>query len=544
MADKFIAQSAQYAALSSGTLDRILALNGATEYGRRCGLDGPARRRVFEQLPLTTYLDYAPYIERLAAGEQRLLSGERVAYFATTSGTTGPQKMIPVTGQQMKMNIRTLLMPFGLGLRQGILKPMHGRLMVLLTEHLGGKTPGGFPKGAAITGSFRYLGGLADAFLTSPGEVMRIHDQATARYLHLLFALGEERLWTILAFFPTMLLYVLRDLQRHRARLLRDLADGTVDAQLQLSADTRTSLQRHLHPQPERARALTALLERDQFALPNIWPELGAVVTASGGSFRFYIDQLRPHLGGLPVYSPVYGASEALIGFGTSIDRPYYLMHPGICYIELLPLEAMNDPAARPIPAWKATPGQCYEVVVTTLAGFTRYRLQDVVRVVEFCGQAPVIEFIERSGQVIDVVGGKTAEHHIVEAVRNACQAVQTELVDYFVTPDSDRTPARYVLAIEPWQEGVDNPRLVSGLVRAAEAALCRSAPDYAEERELGTLGPMVAAVLRPGTFERYREQRIAAGASATQVKTPHVIPDPGTMRRQFKDEVISHIEA
>ena len=544
LANTFMAQTDQYAALSSQTLDRLLALNGHTEYGRRCGLDAANPRRVFDKLPLSTYADYAPYIERLAAGEQNLLSSQRPVYFASTSGTTGPQKLIPVTRQQMLLNIRNLMMPFGLAIRQGILRPLRSRAMVILTEHSGGLTSGGVPKGAAITGSFRYMGGIIDRFLTAPGEVMRVHDQATGRYLQLLFALGEERLSMIVAFFPTMLLFTLRDLHTHHEALLRDLADGTLRQELELSAATRKSLRRRLIRQPARARALAALLERDQFNVANIWPEVGAILTASGGSFRFYIDQLRPYLGGVPVYSPVYGASEAIIGIGYSVDEPYYLMLPGVAYLELVPVEEADSPGARPIPATQATPGRCYEVVVTTPAGFTRYRMHDVVRVVGFHGQTPVIEFIERSGQVIDVLGEKTAEHHVVEAVEKACEAVKARVVDYFVAPDSGHTPARYLLALEAWPDGGDHRDDVQQLVQVAEAALRRTAPDYDEERQLGTLAPMTAVLLKPGAFERYRARRIASGVSAAQVKMPHAVPDPEFARREFEHEVLFQVEA
>ena len=96
---------------------------------------------------------------------------------------------------------------------------------------------------------------------------------------------------------------------------------------------------------------------------------------------------------------------------------------------------------------------------MSNLAGFLRYHMHDIVQVVEFYGQTPVIEFVERQGQIIDVLGEKTAEHHIVEAIEAACHAVREPLVDYFVTPDTGRTPACYVLAIEGWQGGPDSER-------------------------------------------------------------------------------------
>jgi hypothetical protein len=346
------------------------------------------------------------------------------------------------------------------------------------------------------------------------------------------------------AFFPATILFAMRDLLANGEQLVRDLADGTINEQLELPTETLANLLKLLRPERDRARQLAKLLEEDRFTVANIWPELGCILTTTGGGFRHYADQLRPFLGDLPLFSPVYAASEATIGFGYSAEHPYYLLGPHQAYIELLPVEEMEDPAARPIAAWKAEPGKSYEVVISTLGGFMRYRLHDIVRVVDFYGQNPIIEFIERQGQLLDVVGEKTAEHHIVEAIAAACYRVNARLLDYFVTPDTQRTPAGYVLAIEGWQGRSNNDQFVRELLGAVEAALRKTAPDYDEERELGTLGPMDLVLLKPGAFERMREQRIAAGGSANQIKTPHVVSDPGFMLREFQDEMLSRIEA
>jgi len=543
-ADNFIRETTQFRALSEQTLERILLLNGNTEFGRRHGLNRRAPRQIFAALPVTTYADYAPYVDRLAAGEKNVLSGEPIVYFSTTSGTTGPPKMIPVTRQQMRASVATRFTSIGLALRAGVLRPMRGRFMTIMTEHLGGHTQGGMLKGAATTGGFQQLGHITDVVLTSPGDVAHIHDQTTARYLHLLFGLGEELLWTIVAFFPATILFALRDLHAQAPQLLRDLADGTINARLVLSDRTRARLHRRLRPQKARARALESLLNNNRFTVSDIWPELGAILTATGGAFRFYVDQLRPFLGNVPIFSPVYSASEGTFGFGFSADRPHYLLLPNLAYIELLPIEQMDDPRARPIPAWRATAGHCYEVVITTLAGFVRYRLHDIVRVVDFYGQTPIIEFIEREGQVIDIIGEKTAEHHVVEAMETACHSVDVPLVDYFVAPDTAQTPARYFLAVESWQDNRDDTARALELLQAVEAALRKVAPDYDEERELGTLGHMAIVLLKPGAFERQREERIAVGGSASQIKTSHVIPDPGFLHHHFQHEMLSCIES
>ena len=543
-ADKFMNQAPHFRALSQKTLEQILTQNRQTEFARLCGLDTRERRRVFETLPVTTYADYSPYIERIAAGEQHLMSGGTVVYFANTSGTTGPSKMIPVTRKQMRKGVTTKLMAMGLALRAGVLKPMHGRFMTIMIDHMNPPTASGQTTGSATTGGFQKVAPINDLIMTSPVDVSHLPEQTAARYLHLLFGLGEERLWAIVSFFPISVLYAMRDLRTHADELLRDLADGTITARLDLPSEVRLRLEGRLRPNPARANELLTLLERGCFTVSDIWPDVGAIMTATGGAFHFYTDQLRPYLGDVPIFSPVYSASEGTIGYGFSADRPHYLLVPNMAYTELLPIEEIDDPRARPIPPWQAEPGRSYEIVITTLAGFMRYRLYDIVRVLEFCGQNPVIEFVEREGQVVNVSSEKTAEHHIVEAIDIASHLIDEPLVDYFVVPDTEHTPGVYLLAIEELQDDCENRQRIREFVRAVEAALCKVAPFYEEERRLGTIGPMEALLLNPGAFERHRNRLIAAGASATLVKTPHAIPDPGFVRHNFQDEVLCRIEA
>jgi hypothetical protein len=451
--------------------------------------------------------------------------------------------MIPVTRRQMRMAVGTRMTSMGLALRAGVLKPMRGRFMTMITEHVSGATSGGLPMGAATTGGFRQLGNFADKILTSPPEVMRVHDQATSRYLHILFGLGEERLWTMIAFFPATVLFALRTLEAQKENLVRDLADGTLNPELELPQETRARLLSLRRPDRARARALTALLDRGQFTPAKIWPDLGAILTATGGAFGFYIDQLRPLLDGVKVFSPVYSASEGTMGYGFSADKPFYLMVSSLAYVELLQVDQMNDPKARPIPAWEAKPGTEYEVVITTLAGFTRYRLHDIVRVVEMYGQTPAYEFVERSGQVLDIAGEKTAEHHVVEAIELAGHDVNFPLVDYFVTMDTETAPGRYLLVIESTRTGPGLAELAREFLQAAEAALHKTAFYYDEDRNLGVLASMAMVVLKPGAFERYRDRCVAAGASASQVKTPHVVLDQEFLGREMRDEVLLRIE-
>lgn len=79
-------------------LMEIIKKNIDTEYGRKYAfhsIDSPQKFK--EMVPLTQYEDYKEYIERMAKGEENILTSEKVEYFGVSSGTTGSQKLIPVT---------------------------------------------------------------------------------------------------------------------------------------------------------------------------------------------------------------------------------------------------------------------------------------------------------------------------------------------------------------------------------------------------------------------------------------------------------------
>ncbi len=55
-----------------------------------------------------------------------------------------------------------------------------------------------------------------------------------------------------------------------------------------------------------------------------------------------------------------------------------------------------------------------YDVIVTNYAGLYRYRLGDVIKVVDYYNNSPEIEFLYRKNQVINMVSEKTTEEHLI----------------------------------------------------------------------------------------------------------------------------------
>lgn len=107
--------SAQYSISTQNSIFRHLIKSlGKTELGRDVKLDHINRYEEFQKLPVTKYDFYEPYIEKIKAGKQRVMTADKVLYFGKTAGTTsGKSKLIPLTRPIMR-NIHTRGTFFGL----------------------------------------------------------------------------------------------------------------------------------------------------------------------------------------------------------------------------------------------------------------------------------------------------------------------------------------------------------------------------------------------------------------------------------------------
>ena len=100
--------------------------------------------------------------------------------------------------------------------------------------------------------------------------------------------------------------------------------------------------------------------------------------------------------------------------------------------------------------------------------------------------------------------------------------------------------PPHCCLAVEPAAASGDRKPPVPPLPRLGEAfdrALAEANVEYRAKRDSMRLAPARAALLSAGTFGRLRAALVARGAPDGQVKIPHLLLEPGQLRRLLADE-------
>ncbi len=475
-----------------------------------------------DRLPMTQYSDYEADVQRIAAGEQNLLTPEPVRFITITSGTTGARKWIPITGRFHHALQRANFASFGFVLKglkaQGLTL---GPTLVANSVQLPGKTSAGIEYGLASSGSLRMSKLLAAPLFANPYDILQIPDSRTRQYLCLLFGLRCRNLQSMAANFPMLLLRTCRYLEEEAENLIRDLKTGTLSDTLDLTPEWRSNLQKRWRGDPQRAAELEAVLQKQGSLRPQwIWPNLALVSTARGGTSDFYFQSFDKYFGQTPIFGGVYGCSEATFGIAHSFHEDGSILALESGFYEFVPESEWESDHPKTLLASEVTVGDCYRILVTNDTGFYRYDIRDVVEVVGFYEKTPLIVFRYRLGGLLNSTSEKTTEFHVISTMRRLQQEFNLNLEDFCVTLSDQDIPAHYWVNIElDAQSVLENP---DALLQRFDAILQEENEHYQVMRR-DQVPPPGLRILEPGSFDIFRRQLLKRGTGENQLKVPHI---------------------
>ncbi|KGP75405.1 GH3 auxin-responsive promoter-binding protein [Desulfosporosinus sp. Tol-M] len=537
---KFIKDTVQAGDVNRAVLAEILQSNSETVYGSLYQFDGIQSSADYKRVvPLTSYSDYENYVEKIAAGHENVLTSDEVQYFGLSSGTTGKQKRIPITAKTRKIvNMSMMFLQHG-ALSQALPAARTGGKGLLLMNMLQSEnTPVGIPTGSGTSGGVQSMKKMLRYFWTSPLEILALKDQQVTNYLHLLFALKERSLGYMMSPFPSGIVQLFGVLEKQWPEILEDLAKGTISPHLTLDSEVRDLLTERLKPDPLRAGDLEREFRKGMQGIASrVWPKMTYVSCVVGGSFAIYLDRLRFYIGDLPVFSAIYGATEALIGITTKVNDTSYVVTPRSAYYEFIPLQESVDPNPTTFDLDELNIGEMYEVVVTNYSGFYRYRMEDVIKVVGYAHQSPVIEFMYRKGQLLNVAAEKTSEQAMLSALGATTKAMGVMIEDFTVTLEVEDVVGNYLFYIEV-KEPVITPTIALAMKNTLEQYLGEANPRYLAGIKAKRIKEVDIHFVRTGTFQALKQELIIRGASLNQVKIPRFIQDPSLIRLLEKNAV------
>ncbi|CAH2072859.1 unnamed protein product [Thlaspi arvense] len=530
--------------IQDNLLEEILTPNLKTEYLQRFHIERFDKELFKKNVPVVTYEDLKPYIDRVVNGESSdVISARPITGFLLSSGTSGgAQKMMPWNNKYLDN------LTFAYDLRMHVItkdvKGMEGgKGMMFLFTKQEAITPSGLPARVATSSYFKsdYFKNRPSNWYysyTSPDEVILCSNNTQSLYCHLLCGLVQrDEVVRMGSIFASVMVRAIKFLETYLEELCSNIRSGHLSEWI-TDLGCRKSVSSVLGgPRPDLADTIETICNQNSWKgiVKRLWPKTKYIETVVTGSMGQYVPTLNYYCSDLPLVSTTYGSSETT--FGINLDplcKPEdvsYAFMPNMSYFEFIP---MDGDSRDVVDLQDVKLGCTYEPVVTNFSGLYRMRVGDLLLVTGFYNNAPEFRFVRRENVVLSIDTDKTNEEDLFKAVNQAKLVLDSSdliLVDFTSFADTSTFPGHYVIYLEAKaKEGEKKKTSLELNEEEAFSKCCLVMEDsldnvYKRCRfKDGSVGPLEIRVVRQGTFDSLMDFFISQGASIGQYKTPRCI--------------------
>jgi hypothetical protein len=417
-----------------------------------------------ERVPVSTYEDLQPLIERTRQGEQNIFWDAPIKWFAKSSGTTNAKsKFIPVSND---------------ALEDCHYKGSKDLLCLYLNNN---------ENSEMFLGKSLRLGGSS-----------QIYEDKETLFGDLSAILIENMpIWAEFSSTPSNKISLMSEWEQKLAAIINETKNENVTSFAGVPSWMLVLMNRILE-------------ETGKGNLLEVWPNL-EVYFHGGVSFEPYREQYQKLLPKSDFkYYEIYNASEGFFAIQDLNDSSDLLLmlDYGIFY-EFIPMDTFGTPNQKIIRLAEVELFKNYAVVITTNSGLWRYLIGDTVR---FTSLNPYrIRVSGRTKHHINVFGEELMVENTDQAIAKACQLTQTEVVDYTVAPifmDGNEKGAH------EWMiEFKQNPSDLVQFQKILDETIQSLNSDYEAKRYNNmTLNPLVINLARPNLFYDWLKERDKLG--------------------------------
>jgi hypothetical protein len=440
------------------TLYRLLAKAASTEWGIKYSYASINTVKEYQsRLPVQTYEDILPYVERLKRGESNLMWPGEIKWFSKSSGTTSTKsKFIPMSREA--------------------LEECHYRaakdIVILYANH--------HPQTKLFTGKNLTLGGSHKINQFS-------NDQLYGDLSAIL--IENAPFWVEIIRTPKQKIALLEDFQE------------------KLDLITRTTINENVTsisgvPSWYLILIRQILEHTGKNNLLDVWPNL-EVFFHGGISFTPYRDQYRKLISGEQMhYMETYNASEGFFGIQDEPDRSDMLLmlDYGIFY-EFIPADRIGSDSAPAYTLGEVEEGVNYAIIISTNGGLWRYMMGDTI--VFTCLNPFRFRISGRTKHFINVFGEEVIIDNADKALDTACRETGALIAEYTAGPVFMNTKSKgYHEWIIEFEKEPDN---LDAFIDSMDAALKTVNSDYEAKRFKDlNLGRPICRAVPGGTFNKW----------------------------------------
>lgn len=369
-------------------LQDLVTAGQYTAFGRKYGMSKFSSIKDFKNnVPIHTYEDLFPYIERMLQGEENVLWNSPVNWFAKSSGTTSEKsKFIPISEESLNDN-------------------HYKASKDMLTNYYKN-----YPQSNLLAGKGLVVGGSH--------QVSKLNDNIQYGDLSAVL-MQNSPIYGKWIRTPELSIALMDEWEEKIEKLAQTTAYENVTSLAGVPTWTLILLKRILE-----------ITQKNN--IKEVWPNLELYFTG-GVSFVPYKTQFEDIIGGPINYLEIYNASEGFFAGQTNVedDGMTLFTEHGIFY-EFMPIEEYQG-SQKTVGLNEVEIGKQYALVVSTCGGLWRYLVGDTIR---FTSLNPYrIKVSGRLKHYINAFGEEVIVDNTDKAIAAACAQTHAQVSDYTAAP-------------------------------------------------------------------------------------------------------------
>ncbi|MDR2601033.1 MAG: GH3 auxin-responsive promoter family protein [Spirochaetaceae bacterium] len=524
-------------------LRNIIEESKDTVYGKERNFDEILKAQSVEEffeaykknVPLNSYEDLSPYIERHKNGEPNVLFPGKPKMYATTSGTTKEPKWIPITENYYKDVYKVMNQLWFYTLIMNKPKVFYGRTLSIVGKAIEGAAPDGTVYGSISGIAQRDIPNFLKVVYSAPAEVFKISDYKARYYTLMRFGI-EQNITLIITANPSTLVEMQVNANEFYDEYVNDIERGTLSSRVKIEPEIRSCLESYLKPNRKRAKELRELKERHGTVLPkHYWPHMQIVNVWMCGNTKVYCEKIKDSFSDSAVFHEFgYFSTECKSGIVLTSNTLDTVLFGHKMYFEFIHESEIdkNDPKVYQLNEVKK--GERYCMVVTTAAGLYRYNTNDIIEITGFYNQFPTIKFIQKCNGIISMTGEKLHERQFIDAVRTVEKETGLEL-NFFVG-FANVEKSNYSFYFEFQKEDVTQAEAES-FSADLDKVLQTYNVEYGDKRASDRIKEPETSLLVKNSFEKFKAACIERGFRDGQFKLNLLMQDE--KRQQAFKELI-----
>jgi hypothetical protein len=477
--------------LQDKALEELIFSGRNTEWGKKYGYSDIENYEQFkDKVPISTYEEIFPFIDRMMHGEQNVLWASPISWFSKSSGTTNARsKFIPVSKESLE-NCHM----------------MGGKDMITLLIHNKPETRIFEGKGLSIGGS------LSNNPLNSSlllGDVSAV-------------VMKNLPIWAQIIRTPSLDVALMDDWDQKIEKMAIETSKENVTSILGVPTWTVVLIEKILEITGKKS-------------ILDVWPNFEFLVHGAV-AFSPYREMFKQVV--FPSsevrFLEIYNASEGFFAIQDDLTLPdemLLMLDYGIFY-EFIPLGFNGEEVDRVVSLDQVVIGVNYAVLITTNSGLWRYKIGDTVK---FTSILPYrIKISGRTKHFINAFGEELIIENAEKAISEACIQTNSEIKDYTAAPaymeGGKKGSHEWVV------EFSKAPKDLRIFVEILDGTLREVNSDYDANRSYDLVLILPQVIIAPkGTFYAWMRSR---GKLGGQHKVPRL-----SNNREFIDGVKAHFQ-